>query len=150
MRFDPKLIHLDEPPLNLDGELNLPADLAALAEQLSDDAAHLAAQYPAARELRPRVGRSRASSYKRYILLGSTLAALLIAVVVWQSMPGQPAANLSTSARSPVVAMPSHSPAIAAPAANDTVSLADLSGPELEALVDMLAHDPHRVTSISF
>jgi hypothetical protein len=46
MRFDPRLIHPDDPPQKTGGELDLPADLAALAEQLSDDAAHLAARYP--------------------------------------------------------------------------------------------------------
>ena len=47
MSFDPKLIHPDEPPLTPAGDIDLPDDLAALAEQLSDDATHLATCYPA-------------------------------------------------------------------------------------------------------
>jgi hypothetical protein len=37
----------EEPPTDETGELLLPVDLQALADQLFDDAAHLAAQYPA-------------------------------------------------------------------------------------------------------
>src|SRR5262245_4554614 len=79
MRFDPKLIHPEEPPLDAAGELDLPADLAALGEQLRDDAAHLAAKFPSAegRHVRPS-GRSRASSRYVVALLGSALAAALI------------------------------------------------------------------------
>lgn len=51
MPFDPRLIHPDEPPLGPAGELDLPEDLAALAAQLADDAAHLAARFPAERVL---------------------------------------------------------------------------------------------------
>jgi hypothetical protein len=151
MRFDPKLIHPEEAPLAADGELELPADLAALAEQLGDDAAHLAASFPAARTERNvttrRVGQSSARSYWRYALVGSSLAALLLAVAVWQMQPGQPVVNRTTVATSP---LPIHTPALASPTAVDAVSLADLSAPELEALLDMLDRDPNRVTSISF
>ena len=50
MPFDPRLIHPDDAPLGPDGDLDLPDDLSALAEQLSDDAVHLSARYPASRE----------------------------------------------------------------------------------------------------
>ncbi len=45
MRFDPKLISPEPPPLDEAGELLLPDDLAELAAQLGDDAQHLAALY---------------------------------------------------------------------------------------------------------
>lgn len=151
MRFDPKLIHPEDPPLAADGELELPADLAALAEQLGDDAAHLASRFPAART-EDRVttrsaGHSTALSYWKFALVGSSLAALLLAVAVWQMQPGQPTVNRTAVATSP---LPIHTPSLASPTAVDTVSLADLSAPELEALLDMLDRDPNRVTSISF
>ena len=47
MRFDSRLIRPDDPPERSDGELDLPDHLAALAEQLADDSAHLARKYPA-------------------------------------------------------------------------------------------------------
>ena len=44
MRFEPRVIPGEEPPTDETGELLLPVDLQALADQLFDDAAHLAAQ----------------------------------------------------------------------------------------------------------
>ena len=145
MRFDPKLIHPEEPPLDPQGELDLPADLAALAEQLRDDSAHLAERYPAVAALKATPSRP----YGTYALLGSSVASLLVAIVIWQLQPGRPAAQPLTAVTAPV-AEPTVEATIAVPAPTNSVSLADLSAPELEALLDMLDRDPNRVTSISF
>ena len=163
MRFDPKLIHPEEPPLDAAGELELPADLAALGEQLRDDAVHLAARYPAEREavLRecavPSRAWDRGLAFRTIAIFGSSLAAALVAIVLWQGLPGPPAQNRTAAVSVPTtIVSPSPRPAIApimntvAPVANNGVSLADLSGPELEALVDLLARDPERAGSISF
>ena len=146
MPFDPKLIHPEEPPLTPRGELDLPADLAALGEQLGADAAHLSRCYPAAQKQT-----ARAAPYTKYAFaaLGSALAALLVAALIWQSLPGRPAAERATLPLT-ADALPAASPAIATPHHPDAVSLADLSGPELEALLDLLARDPNRATTISF
>src|SRR3954463_15554354 len=47
MSFDPKIIAAEDPPLTADGDIDLPADFAALGEQLRDDAVHLVNRYPA-------------------------------------------------------------------------------------------------------
>lgn len=150
MPFDPKLIHPEEPPLTAGGELDLPADLKALGEQLHADAARLAAAYPPSRESSPA---PRRQSYAKYsaLVLGSTLAALLIAAVVWQSLPDQPAASRTAAALPPTgVAVPVASPAIVVPQGAESVSLVELSGPELEALIDLLDRDVNRASSIAF
>jgi len=58
MPFDPnivrpRIIQADEPPLDEAGDLVLRDDLAELAAQLRDDAAHLASLYPASRSRLP-------------------------------------------------------------------------------------------------
>jgi hypothetical protein len=45
--FQPRLIHPEPPPEDSEGDLDLPDDLSALADQLQDDATHLANRYPA-------------------------------------------------------------------------------------------------------
>jgi hypothetical protein len=45
--FTPRIVVAEPAPLTDTGELELPDDLAALADQLSDDAAHLSSKYPA-------------------------------------------------------------------------------------------------------
>ena len=47
MQFRARVIHPDPPPADDDGDLQLPDELMALGDQLSDDAAHLAKVYPA-------------------------------------------------------------------------------------------------------
>jgi hypothetical protein len=155
MPFDPKLIHPDEPPLAAGGELDLPADLAALGEQLSADAAHLAANYPVGRNLASPSIRHQARPrpvwhYARYaaalLVVGITLA---IAAVAWQ--PGEPPVARTAPAIAPLPRPAVNSPVAAtAPRRTESVPLIELSGPELEALLDMLADESARDTSISF
>jgi len=168
MPFDPKLIQPDDAPLRGDGEIDLPADLAALGEQLRDDALHLAARYPAGAELtamrrEPAAAvRSRSDSggglrvwKKVAVLAGSALATVLAGVVAVQLMDvpqsnPRVAVAPGISVSEPGVAMPTEIPAPIAPA--PTISLTELSGPELEALLDLWQREPERAegTGVSF
>ncbi|HEX5105843.1 MAG TPA: hypothetical protein VFV87_18625, partial [Pirellulaceae bacterium] len=77
MPFDPKLIHPDQAPLFPDGEIDLPPDLAALGEQLRDDARHLAACYPADRDAANSLpaGKQRSRRWKRIAVMATSAAA---------------------------------------------------------------------------
>ena len=155
MPFDPKLIHPDDAPLLPSGEIHLPDDLAALAEQLSDDAAHLSACYPAAgqaqvalaSELATSAARLKSQSRRRVaVFLGVGVASLLLC-----SLPFiRPLRDTLPHPREEVV----NSASIMAPAARPasataTLSLGELSAPEMEALFDLLEGDSHS-SSISF
>ena len=158
MPFD--LIQPDDAPLRGDGEIDLPADLAALGEQLRDDALHLAKRYPAGAELtatRPEPAsavRARSRSWKKVIVLaGSALATVLAGVVAVQLMdvpPSTPRVAIAPGASEPLSATPAVIPAAFAPA--PTISLTELSGPELEALLDLWQREPARAdgTGVSF
>lgn len=151
MPFDPKLIHAEEPPLTSAGELDLPADLAALAQQLGDDAAHLAAKYPAG-VVKAQIATAGVRGnwkYARYAVAATAVAAVLFAVLTWQSFPRTPATT-SVPAIAPMT-LPSLSATRAvAPPQRENVSLVDLSGPELEALFDLLDREPGRAREVSF
>ena len=160
MPFD--LIQPDDAPLREGGEIDLPADMAALGEQLRDDALHLAKRYPAGAELtalRPEPAstrRSRSVSWKKFtVLAGSALATVLAGIVAVQliDLPqSNPRVAIApdSGATQPAVANPAEIPATMAPAA--TVSLTELSGPELEALLDLWQREPARTegTGVSF
>lgn len=160
MPFEPQLIHPEDPPLTPDGELQLPGDLAALAEQLGDDSRHLAARYPAARPRGPLAPRAAmpqvtlaaggANSHrwqKATILAGSSLATLLFCLVAIQQFasgvkpgPIEMAARATAPAGTAVATpRPAVAPAavMAVPSISPTISLGDLSGPELEAVFDL-------------
>src|SRR5437660_201191 len=89
MRFDPKLVHPDQPPLSPDGDLDLPDELAALALQLADDAAHLSACYPPSSRkpmARPATARPRFATAAVWSC-AAVVAAALLALVGWQFLP---------------------------------------------------------------
>jgi hypothetical protein len=147
MPFDPKLIHADEPPLAANGELNLPSDLAGLAEQLRDDAAHLSAAYPptiAAHSPLLRSNQTRRTAALIASASAASLAALLAGFVVfWQRPESIPQKH------SPVPSTPSH--LVTSTAASETViSLTELSSPELEALIDLMERSPDNAVRVSF
>ncbi len=169
--FDPRLIHPEDAPLRLDGDLDLPADLAALAEQLADDAAHLSARYPANRE--PQValaaelvdsaeriksaGERRRTSWRQVALIAGAGLASVAAVVFALSMATRPTdgpravdlvAAPATSAREAELAPTSASASLVP--TNTSVSLGELSAPEMEALFDLLQRDADRTSSVSF
>lgn len=95
MRFDPKLVQPDDAPLDEQGEIDLPDDLAELASQLGDDAAYLASRYPAiaaevvavepviAREIVavPDRNAPRVPSRRQGWLIASAAAALAVLIV---------------------------------------------------------------------
>jgi hypothetical protein len=177
MQFDPqrkqpRLIHPDEPPLSADGELNLPDDLAAIAAQLAGDAKALSAHYPADRQQHAaiaaqlvgsaeRIGAAsqRRSSWRRWALVaGGGLASVAAAVATvslamrtgGDNAPPRFAATTPSLATAPRAA----NSAAAAPASlspmGPSLSLGELSAPEMEAVFDLLQNDAKGATSISF
>ncbi len=75
MRFEPRLIRPEEP----DDSLDLPADLAELAEQLSADADFLAQRYPAHGHPQPAAGVDRG----RRLVRAVAVAVLLAGIGLW-------------------------------------------------------------------
>jgi len=147
MRFDPKLIRAEESPLTADGEIDLPADLAALGEQLLDDATHVAACYPAASS----IALTKVPANRRYrrtiaLLCGSLAAASLIGFAVIQF--GAPdSVQRRTNSRTDRL---EESSFVSATAPTEMASLTELSQPELEALLDLMERDPRAVNRVSF
>src|SRR5262249_5244777 len=146
MRFDPKVVRGDNAPLTPDGEIDLPAELAELAEQLGDDAAHLAATYPPVRTTRLK---SPSGSWRKRVAIvaaafgGLSLAVAIILAVVLQG----PLVASRSEAGGPAQLAPSLTSVSPVPEA--TVSLVDLSGPELEAWLDLMERESRNV-SVSF
>jgi hypothetical protein len=156
MPFDPRVIPPGEPPLSGDGELKLPRELAALAQQLGEDAAHLAACYPPRPiDLHERAAQAAGWRRRTVILAGSGAALALILLVVSLAWRGVPPASvdrpeLAAAASSETDRQPNQPARRATAAARTTVSLAELSGPELEALLDLIERDPDKLTGVSF
>ena len=153
MPFDPKLIRPDDPPLMPNGELDLPSDLKALAEQLGEDAAHLAACYPPRQEIAlpaaAVAGRRRAT----FVAAGGAavlVTALVGAAGVWLAAGGSRDARAK---KMDIATMPSDAAATNprdSISAVSTVSLADLSAPEMEALLDLIEREPNQGNGIAF
>jgi hypothetical protein len=171
MPFDPKLVHPDQAPLLPSGELDLPADLAALAEQLADDAVHLATRYPADRgpqvalaaelvesaEQIKRFSRPRKSLLVTATVLGAGLASIAVLglsiALAWrddETAPSFPSLAETTIRPPPLEPLPASTVIRVRPSAAATLSVGELSGPELEALLDLLGSEPRSVVSISF
>jgi hypothetical protein len=157
MPFDPKLIHPDDAPLLPDGEIQLPDDLAALADQLSDDAAHLSARYPAsaqpqlalAAELTLSAARLKSQSRRRAaILLGVGAASVALCLLPFvrpsREMPSPAPRERFVDSRPALI------PAARPMPAATNLSLGELSAPEMEALFDLLERDTTRSGSVSF
>jgi len=170
MPFDPRLIHPDQPPLVPDGELDLPDELAALAQQLTDDAVHLVGRYPADRapqvalaaelvesaERLARVSRRRRAFFLGASAIGAGLAsvAALAISLAWQPNDNVPVVSglvaSTPAAIAPVEAKEAPSPITIPLHSTATLSVGELSGPEMEALLDLLQGEPRSVASISF
>ena len=149
MRFEPKLIPGEEPPLKADGEIDLPADFAALGEQLGDDARHLAACYPAG-EL-PKHAPQVSRRLRKYAFGAAAAVAVAVTVTIvavrpsWHRAPSATASNeMTTSDQSAV------STFIRAPVHTQAISLTDLSAPEIEALLDLADRQPHDAVRVAF
>ena len=149
MPFDPKIIAAEDPPLTAEGDIDLPADLTALGEQLRADALHLANCYPGslskpigiAAEKRRRFGRMLAAT-----LCGSIVAASSIAFGVFHL--GHPLLLQHLRSSSPGPAAQSSFVSSIAP--SETISLSELSEPELEAVLDLMEREPSTPVSVSF
>ena len=151
MPFDLKLIRPDDPPLTPNGELDLPSDLKALAEQLGEDAAHLAACYPPRQEI---AQPAAAVAGRRRAVIGTAAGAIVLASVllgaagVWLAAPGAGGvkkADIAAMPGDPAATIPHDSVPVVS-----TVSLADLSPPEIEALLDLIEREPNQIGSIAF
>jgi len=164
MPFDPRIIHPDEAPLGPNGDLDLPDDLSALGEQLADDADHLSARYPADRQPQVALAAELVQSAERIkrrsrrtstLIVGAGLASVA-AIGLTVSMfalrnghPGAPDLAESPSASTSVDRLDSVPVSFPAPSPT-ALSLGELSGPEREALFDLLQRDSNLGSSIAF
>jgi hypothetical protein len=173
MPFDPRLIQPEPPPLDAQGQIDLPDDLAMLAEQLEDDARHLALCYPACGEKRPPIspgiGQAHEHRGRRLALIlgsglaGSLVACSLLAVTIglfairsWRStsVAVEPAAlvaegnsdsNIDRRTAFSLEAAEYEANAHWAPA-----MLRNVSQPELEGLIDLWQNQSPEAATISF
>jgi len=160
------------------GEVMLPDDLAALGDRLRHDADVLAAQYPA-REINddgrvplPRPGRKSAAA-RRYWLATATVAGVLLAVAVWPSMnrlmrhssdmgtlvTESPSRNIDNGSSPPPTAhsigvinadvQPVDYSSDRSIQGTPAVFLQDVSGPELEGLLDLWEQEPAAASGVS-
>lgn len=163
MPFDPKLIQPDDAPEDAFGEIDLPDDLLELAAQLGDDAAYLAERYPAT-ATEPLVARAMPATnpvrrhIRRWVALASSAAALLVALGLWwqpQERPATPVAEIEMPTSEPPVA-PKHlsnapvtsvstrpGPRIERLPWAPTPAIGEVTGPELEGLLDLWQNDEH-------
>jgi hypothetical protein len=164
MRFEPKVILPDETPTTAEGDIDLPADLEALAGQLGDDARRLAECYPAEASARPLGAVSPLADRRRQwrAALAAT-AVVLVGIAIagglqkWHA-PADTQASVSPAAAQDRTAVIEDATAggeqrsldLEASRGRPTLSLTDLSPPELEGLLDLLERDPHQAVRISF
>lgn len=162
--FEPRLILPDPPPLDDQGELDLPDDLTALAEQLQDDAAYLSNCHPppsSCASSAPRcatAGLTSSASMRVAVLTAASIALALSLTIVATRKTNLDRAELtppvyeSTAQPKPRAALDS--------AARDQLHqldqteslllLREASGPEREGLLDLLQQTAQTETSISF
>ena len=169
MSFDRKLVPEDDESVANFDDADWPDELSAFAEQLSDDAAHLASMYPASsvltgdKERTLSVKPNKHRRWKQGLAFGGTLASVLILAFM---LP-----HLSDEASSPTdgtSVLPIHSDLTDEASSVQTVSvdtstsernkgsndttvsnieftpsflLLDATGPELEGLLDLLEHE---------
>jgi len=166
MPFDPKLVPADKLPQTAGGDLELPADLKTLAGQLEADAAHLARCYPPRQDLtQPAM---MALSARRRVVTryaGWGVFALLVIATLgfWlgttiSSIQGVKQESVAASNMLPagtedsqLVPPDTSDPnGIAISDSSAELSLSGLTGPELEALLDVLESEPGIIRSIAF
>ncbi len=168
VRFDPKLVPPAEAPVDVSGELDLPDDLLELASQLRDDAAHLAAHYPASAPLSAAPTAAPAATRRRglprWARIGAAVAAALLLLVSLAyrptilpretaSPPVPTPASTTQLAVMEVVESHTTEPRATSPSAvgpriqrlpwAPTPALNEVSGPELEGLLDLWQNDQH-------
>jgi hypothetical protein len=162
MPFEPKLVRSDDSFAAAEGSLELPPELAVLGDALRTDAQQLADCFPPPHHAASPASLAAQTLRRRWVWrrLGGAAALLLVGfVIAWQTFaPQRPTGELLSAAveggRSPADA------AHAAPRAearrltrtdaSKTIRLTELTGPELEALVDLVQREPCASTSVSF
>jgi hypothetical protein len=156
MPFEARIVKAEEPPLVANGDLDLPPDLAALAEQLADDSTHLAASYPPtvaklARRASEGFFATHPKSRRRTSILVATsasvaagLAALLAGFVALTQIPVS-----DPPVHSPAPSSPPQFITTAAPS-ESIISLTELSSPEVEAILDLMERTPDNTIRVSF
>jgi hypothetical protein len=180
MRFEPRLFHDDDEAHELSAdqpmtfgdaarvtsndqvdqtsqfELELPAGLAALAEQLADDAEHLARCYPAGRT----AGTGSAPPFRNRRLLrwGGAAAALLISFATWQFVADRVAdeerpENRAVTVGALPVAVVNPDISLPKPILGDSRLPSSifrrLSGAEQEAVLDLMQDGPQGKAQLS-
>jgi hypothetical protein len=135
MRFEPRLIRPEEP----DDSLELPADLAELAEQLSADADYLAERYPAHTGAQPATSVDRG----RRVVRAAAIAVLLTGIGLWGGRLWWSAGRPSRPAPDAVLVVEdSHNRGLAndesAAPAGAALLFRSLSGGEQEGVLDLL------------
>jgi hypothetical protein len=151
MPFDPKLVSEADAPLTSNGDLSLPDDLAAIADQLRGDAARLSIRYPPQLSLVSRFPTANQHSprllfgvaYRSVAAASAFLATSLIgALLLWICSDSQIGpSNLATEPKTEFTSI--------FPQATAPISLTDLSSPELEALFDLVERQTDTIT-VSF
>jgi hypothetical protein len=147
----------DTEPADIELPAELPVELASLASQLQFDAARLANLYPPS----ARAASSTAPLRPALITpqrLGAAVAVLLIGVIgAWQFLPQRPAAFAPQTVvithhdRAEPVDLPAiRADMSSAPVEPAAYPITELSGPELEALVDLMQREPAAVQRVSF
>lgn len=155
MPFDPKIFRENDADFDAAADLQLPADLALMAEQLGDDAARLAACYPppvpaviqpAARLATP--SSRRMSYWLSRSLAGIALAMALVAISLVAPNAYRPRPG-NDSMPAAVTEVPSSLDSNRVPVTTASW-LGDTTGPELEALMDLWAQENREKASLSF
>jgi hypothetical protein len=147
----PRIVPLAAAPVDDADELQLPPELAALGQQLGDDARHLANCYPPPSSL-PQAMKSKGLRYGHRVLAGLAAAvALAVAVTIstalhWRQDAARPGVASSPAATTPRT-LAAEMPAPARPLPG--VALGEVSAPELEGLLD-LRENSRDVASIAF
>jgi hypothetical protein len=159
MPFNPKLVRSDDSTAAVEGSLDLPPELAVLGDVLRADAQQLADSYPppqhaASSAVHPLV--QRWSSFH----LGAAAALLAVGLGIAGQIPlrRQPADDRLSAAAMAERALdagaestPSATPLrLTSTDARGILRVAELTGPELEALVDLVQRESNASTSVSF
>lgn len=160
VRFDPRLIQPDDAPEDACGELDLPDDLLELAAQLGEDANYLAERYPApvaepfvAEVVAARVA-SATPARRGWVVaaIGGVAAAAMVAIAVQSLLPSSTlpmAESVAAPAAKPAVVERPIASSVSAPAGPrierlpwaPSPAITNVSGPELEGLLDLWQDD---------
>jgi hypothetical protein len=144
MPFEPRLIRPDD-VCDDETELALPADLAALAEQLTADANHIAARHASpSQPSRSQAPADYGSSWHRALTAAAILLIFSAGVARWMTWPETQHASAPT-----MLVNGPHESQPAVDAAVPAQFFQGLSGPEREGLLDLLEKEAKDHASLS-